>query len=1294
MKRLVIILNLIVCFQLLNAQIDKEFWFAIPKETANHGTLNVSSNVSFKFSNPSDVLPAHVEISMPANINFETRTLDVPPGQTYRIILATTFTEFQGVYSNPSVWNATATSGFTNHGIFIKSSNDISVYYDYDNYYNRDLFTLKGKNALGTEFFTPFQTIWNNGASYSPDVPLSSANIVATEDGTTVWIYPTKVLQGRTDLSPFSVTLNRGQTYTIVAKSIAAADHFSGTRIVSVDPDKPIAVTINDDSVNPTNYSCNDIVGDQIIPTSALGSNYLVMTGTNSSTAAPAAIQQPLRTEQIFVTGTQDGTSVEFIQKDGTVLYSTTINAQQTTYVTPDITNSDQTAIYVHATNPVYVFHITGISCEVGGAIVPPLSNCTGSNEVSFFRSSISSNGSSTMELNLMIPYDITLPFNSPSQPFYFFRINRQDGTSVPIPPTSFEEIPGAGMAVLNSSYRGNAGIGTLIPINQSVKITNSKGFFHLGVLNGYSGTTNKYGYFSGFGPTLASATIWPDSEGTVIKCFGDTVCLKATGGYEYNWHYGSPNGPATYLNDSLSSTPRVLCPPGQHDFFVVIRSSCRENDTLKVSVQVLPKAKAEFEVENSTGCAPFQAKITNKSTATSYSWTYQRNNDPAVVFTPSSQSSFTIPSAGYFENNTSTPVTYKYQLRALYNGECFDTTSRRITVYPKVKACINPKDTTVNSNSMVLFRNNSEGNIVSYLWNFGDGSGSNLTNSSHAFLNNKPVDTTYNVRLIASSNYACRDTAYAKVTVHSDLKANFNTEVTAGCSPFHLKLINTSTNRSSSNRCRWDFGDGTLLESNSDTVAHIFINNSSNITAYKVILAIRNEFTTDTISKTIIVYPGVKAAVTPSDTTINSNSMVSFRNNSEGDIASYLWNFGDGSCSNLVNSSHVFINNKSADTTFNVKLIAVSNYGCHDTASAIVTIHSSIKANFTSDATTGCSPLSVRVINTSTNNKSITQSTWDFGDGDVMQSSKDTLTHVFTNSTFHIINYKVQLTVKNQFTTDTASRIITVYPEVIADFTSSQESGKSPLSVTFTNKSKASSYEWDFGDNTSSNLLNPTHTFVSSSQEPKDFTVLLTAKSAYNCIDTFFNIIRVLPDCRAIADFTPSMYSGQNPMTVTFVNNSSNFDASYWEFGDSTTSNEKSPDHLFNTKNNTITEYEVKLIVSKLYCSTDSVTHTIMVYPGTIANVENQDLSLSKVKVFPNPAHDKFKVQYTLDKLSDVTIELISPSGASIKKFDTVKEAQGEYHKTLDFGAFNGDLLFVKISIDGNSTILKVIRQ
>lgn len=531
MNRFNVVIFLLLVSNLLTAQIDKEFWFAIPKETSGHGAINETNNVSFKITAMGG-LDAQVKISMPANPSFVPRTFTVPTGNSRIEVLATSFPQFEQIYANPALLapiptNDIATTGFTNapngRGFLIESNNDISVYYDYDNLWNRDIFTLKGSNALGTDFYTPFQNIWTSFA-----FARSNIDIVATEDNTVITIEPTVLCDGRPNALPFNITLNKGETYSLVAKDNNPASRPAGTHIYvrkDMGSGSPIAVTVNDDSVQVTGQGCRDIVGDQIVPTNILGMKYLVMCGYEATQFYNTNVQESRRGEQVFVCATQPGTIVTYQDTSGTILRtSPSLNAGGVDYMSPNVLIPAQNAIYVYSNKPIYVFHITGIGCEVGGALLPPITDCTGSPEVSFYRSSTIDK----LTLNLMIPYDLTKPFDAADQSYNFFRIYYEDGTSVPISSTWFEPIKPAGWAALKFETRDMPT--SLIPKNQDVKIVNEKDFFHLGITNGTNAFTYKYGYFSSYNNATPKAQVAGIDVPFITACFGDTIILQAKG--------------------------------------------------------------------------------------------------------------------------------------------------------------------------------------------------------------------------------------------------------------------------------------------------------------------------------------------------------------------------------------------------------------------------------------------------------------------------------------------------------------------------------------------------------------------------------------------------------------------------------------------------------------------------------------------------------------------------------------------------------------------------------------------
>ncbi|MCC6385717.1 MAG: gliding motility-associated C-terminal domain-containing protein [Bacteroidia bacterium] len=86
-----------------------------------------------------------------------------------------------------------------------------------------------------------------------------------------------------------------------------------------------------------------------------------------------------------------------------------------------------------------------------------------------------------------------------------------------------------------------------------------------------------------------------------------------------------------------------------------------------------------------------------------------------------------------------------------------------------------------------------------------------------------------------------------------------------------------------------------------------------------------------------------------------------------------------------------------------------------------------------------------------------------------------------------------------------TDSVTVTVSPEVTAAATPDVSSGTAPLTVNFTNQSNgATTYSWNFGDNSTSGSANPQHVFTSNGT----YDVTLIATNTDGCSDTL--IIRI----------------------------------------------------------------------------------------------------------------------------------------------------------------------------------------
>jgi len=393
------------------SQTGREFWFVAPEVSEDHGDLPILVRLS------SLDQPAVVNLSLPANPFFQPIVLQMAPNSTQSIDLTS---QFNSIENRPA-------DQVLDKGILIKSSGTISAYYEVSNDVNPEIFPMKGSNALGTDFFIPGQNLFRNEEGFA------AIDIVATEDNTQVTITPSNAVVGHPAGAPYTISLNKGQTYSAVAIGTGPTQKLGGSRVQS---SKPIAVTYSDDSIR--NGNAWDLVGDQLVPVEIVGTDYIAVRGLASE-------------ESVFIMGTQNDTEV-FVGGNsnpfGTVSAGTILRVALT-----------GPSLYIRASKPVYAYQLTGHGGEIGDALLPQIT-CTGSPQIGFVRPSN----------NVFALMLLTQKGNE-----NHFRLN-----GAPFNPTGiFRTVPGTGgewVASLNP-----------VSINEVAQgphlIDNTEGFFHLGIL-------------------------------------------------------------------------------------------------------------------------------------------------------------------------------------------------------------------------------------------------------------------------------------------------------------------------------------------------------------------------------------------------------------------------------------------------------------------------------------------------------------------------------------------------------------------------------------------------------------------------------------------------------------------------------------------------------------------------------------------------------------------------------------------------------------------------------------------
>jgi len=164
--------------------------------------------------------------------------------------------------------------------------------------------------------------------------------------------------------------------------------------------------------------------------------------------------------------------------------------------------------------------------------------------------------------------------------------------------------------------------------------------------------------------------------------------------------------------------------------------------------------------------------------------------------------------------------------------------------------------------------------------------------------------------------------------------------------------------------------------------------------------------------------------------------------------------------------------------------------------------------------------------------------------------------------------------------------------------FYATPTSGTAPLEVTFTDESTGNpaSWSWTFGDGNTSTLQNPTNTYATDGT----YTVSLTEVNSLGTNETTMTVYIVVGAATPIAAFSASPLSGLAPLTVQFVDQSTNSPTQWeWSFGDGSTGSTENPSHIY-TNPGTYTATLVSM--NSLGSSTNGPTQTITVNAGGAA--------------------------------------------------------------------------------------------
>jgi len=367
-----------------------------------------------------------------------------------------------------------------------------------------------------------------------------------------------------------------------------------------------------------------------------------------------------------------------------------------------------------------------------------------------------------------------------------------------------------------------------------------------------------------------------------------------------------------------------------------------------------------------------------------------------------------------------------------------------------------------------------------------------------------------------------------------------------------------------------------------------------------------------------------------------------------------YAWDFASEGIAREENPSFAF----ATPGTKTVTLTATSEFGCESTITETVTLNESPEADFEWDQACNLTPINFTRTGSVPNGGTNSTYSWDF-DGQ-STTNQENPSYLFSK----VGPRAVTLTIADlNGCTNSITKDVNVVLQAEADFVA--EDACEGEEVVFTNKSEVAagnlSYEWRFGDATTSTDLNPTHIY----SESKEYDVTLSAIVEGGCSDEVTRKINVFasPD----ASFTVDK-GGRNVTVNATDDGNEEYNWFFGEGGKDIDGNSTSDYTYVNVDEGT---FEICLATREGKCWSEEC-QTVEI---DLAGIENLTQSNDMISVYPNPSQGQFTVK--VDNASDVVVKVGDILGNVIGA-TVVDNLNGTY--SVDMSAVADGVYFVQV--------------
>lgn len=636
-------------------------------------------------------------------------------------------------------------------------------------------------------------------------------------------------------------------------------------------------------------------------------------------------------------------------------------------------------------------------------------------------------------------------------------------------------------------------------------------------------------------------------------------------------WVFGDGN-----FSSNLSGTHTYTIPgPKKVLLIAAPLTECADTITWNFTVDNI---KADFTMSKTFSCmSSEEIQFTDNSTnAVNYKWTF---NDGVQSSLKNPKYTYSLPKeTDPYKINDS--VYFYTTLEVESSNGCKSTVTKPFII-KKPTAIFKVDKTNGCSPLSVSFKDSSYSDfpITNRIWIFGNGNQQSTANSTIQYTYN--TDGDFYAQLVIINNQNCRDTSYPiLINVGKILSPNFNVSKTTVCKN---EVIQFTDNTPQSELIdEWQYFVNNFPIGNDIRNKNPYWKVNADTGWFNVTLKVNYNGCISQITKNKLIYNN--GPVSDFDYQVDCNNPFNYQfiKKSKKDV-SFRWEFGDGNYNTTTQNP---LYTYATQGNYIARLITQSG-SCRDTISKNIYVRNS-KVKISGD-TSFCAEQNISYSASGSHTYPINYCyepyVWDFGDGTIVRTFNENLTHKFNQGG----TYYVKLaSYYDNGCIDTAKLKVRVYqPKAL--FTKDNVNGCTPLKVIFTDQSYPDNdpivqWWWNFGG--SANLTYYQHrdtvsfNYIISGVHP----VRLNVKDSRGCTNTYYDTIYA---GNPVADFTVKETScAGEPLAFYYAYQV--LDSAIWDFGDG--NKEKSIDRPYYHQYISPGEYTIKLKVYQYGCS-DSIT-------------------------------------------------------------------------------------------------------